>query len=85
VNTAPGLGNSFIFTLIANDGLTALTCTIADSNKSCQDVTHTEPIADGEVVWLDVTFTGSPGGAGLGFSYTHTPAGPTGPTGPTGP
>ncbi|HEY1371396.1 MAG TPA: hypothetical protein VGH50_02925, partial [Candidatus Binatia bacterium] len=77
MNSAPGTGKSFIFTLIANDGLTALTCTIFDLNKSCQDVTHTETVADGEVVWLDVTTTGSPGGAALGFSFTHTPAGAT--------
>ncbi len=74
VNTGPGLGESYVFTLTANGGATTLTCTIVDANKSCQDLSNTDTIVDGEVVWLFVEASNGAGGAQVGFSYTHTPA-----------
>ncbi|GAG35507.1 unnamed protein product [marine sediment metagenome] len=47
VVTAPGSGASWIFALRDDGSSTTLTCTIANAETSCEDVTHTPTVAQG--------------------------------------
>jgi hypothetical protein len=69
--TAPGAGKSRVFTLRKNETDTALTCTIADTNKTCT-ATGSIAVADDDRLDTSDAPTGSPATGALGISYLAT-------------
>lgn len=63
VTTAPAAGKSFAYQLYAGaSGTTAtgITCTIADANTTCSDLTNTYTPAAGDILIMRATPTGTP-------------------------
>ncbi len=71
--TAPGVGNTTTVTLQTGSAQgslsdSALTCVIADSARTCSDVTHSVAVAAGTLWALKVTTSASASGTGtVGF------------------
>jgi hypothetical protein len=61
VGTAPGAGTSHTFSLIVNGVADSnFTCTIADTNTTCSDTTHSVAVSAGDrLAWRDVTTAGT--------------------------
>ena len=57
---SPGSGKSFLFTLRKNGADTTLTCTVADTNTTCSDTTHTVSMAPGDVFSVSSVPSGTP-------------------------
>ena len=61
LEAAPGAGNSFIFTVLDSTATaTDVTCTIANTATTCNDVSHTQAILAGERYNLGITGSGTP-------------------------
>ena len=87
----PGAGKTFTFTVMLNGVATALTCTIADSNTSCSDLSNSFTTAAGDEVGMKVVGNATRLGD-WGWSWSAEASGdnsalvgPTGATGATGP
>lgn len=77
VNTAPGAGKNFTYTVMVNGVASALTCTIADANTDAEDTTHTVAIVAGDRIALRSVPTGTPTGSGRtrwATQFAHTTA-----------
>jgi hypothetical protein len=73
LTTAPGVGASWTLTVDVNGTPSALTCIISGAvQTSCTDSSNVV-ISAGDLIDLDVTPTGSPALARLGWAATVTP------------
>lgn len=71
--TAPGVGNSRVYTLRKTGVDQTLTCTIADTATTCNDTTHSFSNSAGDVVLLRLDGTGSPTASPARWSVRFTP------------
>lgn len=71
LQTAPGSGKSRTFELNLNGASSALTCTVSDTNTTCNDTTHSVSIIQGSVLKIVETATNSPANttAAMGLSF----------------
>lgn len=76
VSTAPGVGRSYTFTILKNGSATALTATIAGTDTSATDSTHTASFAAGDTVTMECLPTNTP--ASTAFQYWNMEASGTG-------
>lgn len=60
VSTAPGTGKSYAFQLRKNAVNTASTCTISDTNTSCNDTSHSTAVVQDDLLSIKVTPSGTP-------------------------
>ena len=60
LDTAPGSGTNYVFTVRLNAADTALACTISDAATSCTNSTDTVSIIGGDVLTFSSTPSGSP-------------------------
>ncbi len=87
INTPFGTGNSAVFTYRKNGVSQSVTCSISGAvAATCVDTTHTFNFTDGDILDIQVAFTGTI--ASTRFYITASvgtgAVGPTGPVGPTG-
>lgn len=61
VAVAPGAGTSFTITVYVNGSPSAVTCSVADANTTCSDLTHTASITANDLVSIESVPVGSPG------------------------
>ena len=59
VRVAPGAGESLVFTLMKNSVATALTCTVANTATTAEDVTHSIQFAIGDLLGLRCVSSGN--------------------------
>ena len=60
-STAPGTGNSITYTWRKNAASQTLTCTISGSSaKTCNDITHSFSMIQGDLLDIEATTTGVP-------------------------
>lgn len=57
---APGAGTSYAYELIKNGSPTGITCTVADTNTSGSDLSHSISIAPGDTISIASTPTNTP-------------------------
>ena len=70
VTTAPGEGNSFVFTVREDAGATTLTCTISGAvDTSCTDTTHSASVSTGGLITIEVNPDDSPTVSNAYWSY----------------
>lgn len=71
IPTAPGTGKSWAWTIMQNGVATSLTCTIADTNTSAQDLNagHAVSFAAGDLISIRETPSGTPTST-AGYSYS---------------
>lgn len=67
VDTAPGTGKNFVFTVLKNGVATSLTCTISGTNTNAQDLTHSVSFVAGDTITLQGAL--DTGGAVPGFMW----------------
>lgn len=60
VDTAPGAGKSMAFALAVGGVASTLSASVADTNTSAEDVTHSVAVAAGDMISLRTTPTGVP-------------------------
>lgn len=83
VNTAPGTGNGWTFTLRSNGASQSVTATISDTNTSANDTTDSFTHTDGNQFSMQAARVSAPGStAGAKFSFVQTVTQPS--TGNTG-
>ena len=79
VETAPGAGNSWVFTLRRGTpggatSNTAVTCTISGTSQTCSDTTDTATYAAGDLVSVAITVgAGNPTGSGGQWTAVFAP------------
>lgn len=75
--TAPGAGNSRIYTVIKNSTPSSIVATVSDTNTTANDTTNTLTVAAGDKVTIQVTHSGTPvaGAAYLGMTFVPDTAG----------
>jgi type 1 fimbria pilin len=73
LSVAPGTGESVVFTVLVEGALSAITCTIADSATSCEDLVNTDVTVDLEKVAVEAVASAGAAAAKVAFSLTHTP------------
>lgn len=56
----PGAGKSYAFTLMVGGSASALTCTVADTNMSCEDTTNSVSVTEKQSLSLRSVPTGTP-------------------------
>jgi hypothetical protein len=60
MSAAPGVGNSVVYTWRKNAASTTITCTISGASAtSCNDLTHTLTVAQGDLLDIQVVTTGT--------------------------
>lgn len=64
LQTAPGVGQSWVATLVVNGSSTAITCTIADAATTCTDNTHIVHPTVGQKWYIQVVETSASAGTG---------------------
>lgn len=57
---SPGAGDSFIITLFKNGVSSGVTCTVSETNTSCNDLTNTVSLTAGDAIAIEISPTGSP-------------------------
>lgn len=72
LQTAPGAGKSWTYTLYVNGNPTALTCTISDANTTGSDTTHSVTVAPGDISSWQQTPSGTPAATLFSLSGTFT-------------
>jgi len=77
LDTAPSAGDSRTFTLSVNGVPSILTCTISETDTTCNDTSNEVSVSDGDLLATKHTLTGTPAANnGLGISYvTYISAG----------
>lgn len=74
VATQPGSGKSYAFTARVNEADSTLTCSIADTNTSASDSTHSVSVSAGDRINVKIIPTGTPASTGaLRISCDFTP------------
>jgi hypothetical protein len=59
ISSAPGMGNSIVFTWRKNAASTSLTCTISGAvATSCSDITHSFSVGQGDLLTIQLVTTG---------------------------
>jgi hypothetical protein len=66
-DTAPGVGNAVIYTIMKNGSATAVTVTIADAAISATDAVNSVSFAAGDTISIRATTTGTP--VSIGVQY----------------
>lgn len=61
VDTAPGAGKNYAFTIMKNGVATGLGCTLADTNTRCTDLNNSVSIVAGDSLSIRSVPTGTPG------------------------
>lgn len=73
LTSSPGSGDSYTFTVrrdpagATGPSSTGITCTIEDSNTSCEDTTHSQEFAAGDALSIQTTENNNPNGASVFF------------------
>lgn len=70
--TAPGAGNSWIWTLVINGSDTGVACTIADSATTCNSGANTATYASGDRLYWRVSPVSGPAGNQFNASIINT-------------
>lgn len=73
VNTAPGVGNSWIFTFQTNGSASSITCTISGTSNTCNDVTHSSSTIRGDTVNVKIVPSGTPASTTLSVGMRFIP------------
>ncbi|HKA33803.1 MAG TPA: hypothetical protein VKH64_11350 [Candidatus Binatia bacterium] len=73
LSVAPGGSDTVVFTVLVDGAATAITCTIADPNTSCEDLVNTDVTVDLEKVTVEAVASATAAAAKVSFSLTHTP------------
>ena len=73
LKTAPGAGKCKTFTLQQNITNTALTCSVCDTNTTCNDTTHPISVSAGDSLLTVSTMTAGSAGSILYGGYTFVP------------
>jgi len=60
INSTPGAGNSYVFTVRKNSTNQSLTCTIADTDLTCNDTSNSFTIAAADAIALQVVSVSTP-------------------------
>lgn len=60
ISVAPGSGKSRVFTIRKNGSATSLSCTISDTNTSCEDITNSVSLVAGDYISLEQAPSGTP-------------------------
>jgi hypothetical protein len=68
LNGSPAAGKSYAFTLRQNSATTTQTCTVADTNSTCNDTTHAVSVVAGDLINLRTDPVGTPTGRFAGWS-----------------
>lgn len=68
LQTAPGTGTSWDYTIVKNGVDTALTVHIADTNTTATDSTHTVSVSPGDTLGIHAVPTNTPAASGQGSS-----------------
>jgi type 1 fimbria pilin len=73
VSVAPGTGDNIVFTVLVDGAASAITCTIADTATSCEDLVNTDVTVDLEKVTVEAVSSATAVSSKVAFSLTHTP------------
>lgn len=74
IAAAPGAGTSYTFALRKNLATTTLTCTISNTNTTCNDTSDVISVAVGDSFTIAIAPTGSPTGTGMKWSLLFVPS-----------
>ena len=67
-STSPGSGNSYTFALYVNGATSALSCTIANTNTSC-DGSATVALAAGDTIMIEITKSNTPDSGAVSVTF----------------
>jgi hypothetical protein len=79
LSTAPGSGDSYAFTVRRDPAgatppsSTGITCTVSDSNTTCEDSTHSQEYAAGDALSIQATESNNPNSASMFFRLNLQP------------
>lgn len=74
LDTAPGAGKSYAFTVRKNGADTSVTCTVSEAATSCSDTTNTAIFFSGDLISIESVPTGTPTAAAMRWTAKYTPA-----------